>query len=173
MTQTEEPKMLGSGVFSEKRATHTFTSCHEVFHPTGIWQLSQYCLKNSFKWHKRQVFRTGARWRGGDTEVVQLWGTELTFWTTPFKASFNHHHNLESLYNMFSALMALELAITGNGWGQSSAAQTFSNRLLQNLQNEPLFELQSNLTWMMLKMLRTKTRERNSHPWMHTLETEA
>ena len=37
----------------------------------------------------------GPRWRaGGDTEVVQLWGTELTFWTTPFKASFNHHHSL-------------------------------------------------------------------------------
>ena len=37
--------MLGSGVFSEKRATHTFNSCHEVCHPTGIGQLSQYCLK--------------------------------------------------------------------------------------------------------------------------------
>ena len=51
----------------------------------------------------------------GCAAAVQLWGAELTFWTTPFKASFNHHHSLESLYNMFSALMALELAITGNG----------------------------------------------------------
>ena len=55
------------------------------------------------------------RQAGGDAEAVQLWRTELTFWTTPFKASFNHHHSLESLYNMFSALMALELAFTGNG----------------------------------------------------------
>ena len=56
-----------------------------------------------------QVMMWG-RHRGGT--VV---GTELTFWTIPFKASFNHHHSLESLYNMFSALMALELALTGNG----------------------------------------------------------
>ena len=108
-------------------------------------------------------------WRRGGAVV----GAKLTFWTTPFKASFNHHHSLERLYNMFSALMALDLALTGKGWGQSSAVETFSNRLLRNLQNEPLLELQSNLTWMMLKMLRTKTWERNLHPWMHTLETEA
>ena len=65
MTQTEEPKMLGSGVFSEKRATHTFNSCHEVCHPTGIGQLSRYCLKKF-----QMTLKASMRDRG----QVMCWG---------------------------------------------------------------------------------------------------